>query len=378
MIVELEAERRTTYLELFFDLVFVFAITQVTTLVLEDASAGGFARSALVLAMVWWAWSAYAWMTNAIDVEGPLGRAGLLAAAAASFFMAIALPEAFDAGGVRFAAPYFAVRVLNVLLYVYGLRHDPEHQASVKSLAPFFLLAPAVVLAGGFADGSWRTALWAVALAIDVLGAVNAGRFVYRVSPSHFAERYALFVIIALGESIVAIGVAAAERERDAQLLGAVAVAFAGVAALWWAYFDFTAIAVERALRRVEGAARARLARDVFTFCHYPIVAGIILFAVAAKKTVAHPGEPLNGAWRFALGAGVALYLVGFVLSRFRVIRRVAWERVLAGALAAVAAAVLSEVPAAAIMAVVVVILVLAVAAEALRLRDVRASLRAG
>ena len=191
MSAEPEAERRTTYLELFFDLVFVFAITQVTTLLLGDMTVAGFARSALVLAMVWWAWSAYAWMTNAIDVGSPVVRAGLLAAAAGSFFMAIALPDAFDGGGIRFAAPYFAVRALNILLYVRGLRHDREHQASVQALAPFFLLAPAIVLAGGFAGDSWRVSLWGVALAIDLLGALNAGRFVYRVSPSHFAERYA-------------------------------------------------------------------------------------------------------------------------------------------------------------------------------------------
>ena len=372
------AERRTSYLELFFDLVFIFAITQVTTLVLGDTSGGGFARSALVLAMVWWAWSAYAWMTNAIDVGSPVVRAGLLAAAAGSFLMAIALPQAYGGGGIRFAAPYFAVRVLNILLYVRGLRHDREHQASVKSLVPFFLLAPAVVLAGGFVDDPWRVSLWGVALGIDLLGALNAGRFVYRVSPSHFAERYALFVIIALGESVVAIGVAAAGLELDAKLAGAVAVAFAGVAALWWAYFDFTAVAAERMLKRAGEAARGKLARDLFTFCHYPIVAGIILFAVAGKQTVAHPGEPLGGAGRFSLGAGIALFLLGFVLARYRAIRRIAWERVGAGAAILAVALAVDGLAGAPLMGVAVGLLVLALAIEAVRLREVRSSVRAG
>jgi len=375
---EPEAERRTTYLELFFDLVFVFAITQVTTLLLGDMTVAGFARSALVLAMVWWAWSAYAWMTNAIDVGSPVVRAGLLAAAAGSFFMAIALPDAFDGGGIRFAAPYFAVRALNILLYVRGLRHDREHQASVQALAPFFLLAPAIVLAGGFAGDSWRVSLWGVALAIDLLGALNAGRFVYRVSPSHFAERYALFVIIALGESVVAIGVAAAHLELDARLAGAVAVSFAGVAALWWAYFDFTAGAAERILGRADATVRGKLARDVFTFCHYPIVAGIILYAVAAKQTVAHPTESLGGAARFSLEAGIALFLLGFVLARYRAIRRIAWERLGAGAAILLVAIVVGGLAGAALMAVAVGLVVLALTVEAVRLRELRASLRAG
>jgi len=372
------AERRTTYLELFFDLVFVFAITQVTTLVLDDMSAGGFARSALVLALIWWAWSAFAWMTNAIDLGSAFARAGVLAAAAGSLFMAIALPDAYQDAGVWFAAPYFSIRVLNLVLYVRELRDDREHQAAVITLAPFFFVSPALVLAGGFLDDPWRVSFWAVAMSIDVLGALNAGRSVFRVSPSHFAERYGLFVIIALGESIVAIGVSASSVERDAKLAGAVAVSFAGVATLWWAYFDFVAPAVERALKRAGDTARAKFARDVFTFCHYPIVAGVILFAVAAKKTVAHPDEALSGAGRFALGAGLAVYLLGFILSRYRSIRRIAWERVGGGAAVALAAFLLADIAAAALMAVVVAILALALAVEAARLREVRASVRAG
>jgi len=372
------AERRTTYLELFFDLVFVFAITQVTTLVLDDMSAGGFARSGLVLALIWWAWSAFAWMTNAIDLGSAFARAGLLIAAAGSLFMAIALPDAYQDAGVWFAAPYFSIRVLNLVLYVRELRDDREHQAAVLKLVPFFFVAPALVLAGGVLDEPWRVALWAVAISIDILGALNAGRFIFRVSPSHFAERYGLFVIIALGESIVATGVSASGVERDAKLAGAVVVAFAGVATLWWAYFDFVAPAVERAVKRAGDTARAKLARDVFTFCHYPIVAGIILFAVAAKKTVAHPDEALSGAGRFALGAGIALYLLGFVLARYRSIRRIAWERVLGAAAAVLVVLLLDAVAAAVVMTAAVALLALALAVEAARLRELRASIRAG
>ena len=248
----------------------------------------------------------------------------------------------------------------------------------MKTIVPFFFVSPVLALVGGLVDDPRRVALWTAAMAIDVLGALYAGRSAFRGSPSHFAERYGLFVIIALGESIVAIGVSASGVERDTELAGAVAIAFAGVATLWWAYFDFVAPAAERALRRAGDAARGRFARDVFTFCHYPIVAGIILFAVAAKKTVAHPDEALSGAGRFALGAGIAIYLLGFVLARYRSIRRVACERVLGAAAAVLVVVWLDAVAAAVVMTAAVALLALALAVEAARLREMRASVRAG
>ncbi len=328
-----EEERRTTFLELFFDLVFVFAITQVTALVLADMTPMGFARAALVLGLVWWTWSGYAWMTSAIDVENTLVRVLLLAATGGSFLVALAIPQAFDTQGVWFVAPYVAVRVLHVALFVWGLRGDPLHQASAKKLGRWFLVAPAVALVGGLLDDpDLRAAVWTLSLAIDVAGALTAGRLRFRLSPGHFAERYGLFVIIALGESIVAIGVGAADAPRDLTFAVAVAIAFAGVAGLWWAYFDFTALAQERALRFASEERRGPLARDLFTFFHFPLVLGIIFFAVAAENTLAHPHDPISLAARFALGGGIALYLSSFVLARIRVARRIAWERIAGGA----------------------------------------------
>jgi low temperature requirement protein LtrA len=373
-----EAERRTSYLELFFDLVFVFAITQVTTLMLSDTSPGGFARSALVLAMVWWAWGGYAWMTNAIDLDEPLVRLAFLVGMAGSFMLALGVPGAYGEEGLWFVLPYFGVRLINVLLYLYGLRFDPAHQAAMKKLAPYFLIAPVVVTIGGVFDDPFRVWFWLVALAIDVGGTLTVGGAGFRVSPSHFAERYALFIIIALGESIVAIGVGAAGVERDADFAAAVAIAFLGVAALWWAYFDFVAGAVVRALRRASIAVRGPLARDLFTLFHYPIVLGIVLFAVAAKKTVEHAEDPLGAAGRFALGAGVSSFLLGFALGRYRVLRRIAWERLAAGVAAGLAVVVLADLAAAALMAVVVAILALALAVEAVRLRELRTAVRSG
>ena len=373
-----EAERKTSYLELFFDLVFVFAFTQVTALILGDPSVTGFVRATLVLAMVWWAWSAYAWMTNSIDVENTVTRLIIFAAMAAGFFMALAVPHAFADEAAWFAVAYFVVRVLNTALYSWGVRNDPVLLRSLARLTPWFLLAALVALSGGFLDADVRGWVWLASLAIDVAGTLTVARVDWRISPSHFAERFALIVIIALGESIVSIGVATSSLDRDATYAVSVVVAFAGVIALWWAYFDFTAVAAERSLKRAAPLARGPLARDVFTYFHFPIVLGIILYAVAAKKTLEHPLDPLSKPGRWALGLGIALFLAGFVLARFRVVRRIAWERIAAAALALVSALVLRRTDAIVTLGIVVAILVLSVAVETARLREIRASLRAG
>jgi low temperature requirement protein LtrA len=376
--VEAEEEReRTSYLELFFDLVFVFAITQVTTLIVSQPTAAGFARSTLVLALVWWAWSGYAWLTNAIDIESTGARLAFLAATLGSFFVALAVPHAYDSQGAWFAVPYIAVRILHIWLYVRGLRHDPAHQAAIKKLAPWFLVAPCVTLVGGIVSSTdLRTALWAVSMAIDVAGALGVGRAGFRVSPAHFAERYALFVIIALGESIVAIGVGTADDTRDLTFAVAVAIAFAGAAALWWAYFDFVALAAERALRFAPPEKRGPRARDVFTFFHFPQVLGIIFFAVGAKETLAAPLEPLPASGRAALALGGSLPLLATVLGRYRVVRHIAWERVTGIAAVALAGVVLRHLDAVWLLLVIVVILVTTIVVEIRRLRDARTRIR--
>ena len=374
---EEESERKTSYLELFFDLVFVFAFTQVTALILEDTSLAGFARATLVLAMVWWAWSAYTWMTNAIDVENSVTRLLMFTAMTAAFFMALAVPHAFQDEAAWFAVAYFVVRVLNASLYSWGARRDRVLLHSLVRLMPWFLLAACVALAGGFVSVDYRGWVWLASLVIDVVGTLTVAQVEWHVSPSHFAERFALIVIIALGESIVSIGVATAGLERDATYAVSVVVAFAGVAALWWAYFDFTAVAAERSLRRATGHRRGQLARDVFTYFHFPMVLGIMFYAFAAKKTLEHPLDPLSKAGRWALGLGIAFFLAGFVLARFRVIRRVAWERIAAAGLALAAALILRQVDAIVTLGVVVAVLVLSVAVETARLREIRAEVRA-
>jgi low temperature requirement protein LtrA len=365
---EAEEERRTSYLELFFDLVFVFAITQVTTLLLGDTSAAGFARSALVLALVWWAWSGFTWMTNAIDIESQVTKLLFLAGMAGAFFVALAVPHAYGDEGAWFACAYAFIRVLNLALYAWGLKDRPAQLAALLRLAPFFLLAPALVVAGGFVENeSLRTALWVASIVVDLAGVLAAGsENDWRVSPAHFAERYALIVIIALGESIVAIGAGTGELPRDAMFALSVTIAFAGVAALWWAYFGFVSGAVERALQKASPSRRGPLARDVFTIFHYPVVLGIVFFAVAAKKVLAHPEDALSRPGRAALGLSVAFFLGGFLLARFRIVRTIGWERAAAAGLTLVAVVLLRSIPAVALLATVTAIVVVGIVAERL------------
>jgi low temperature requirement protein LtrA len=316
-------------------------------------------------------------MTNAIDIDSFGVRVLFLVGTAAAFFMALAVPEAFAAQGLWFVVPYVVVRMLHLVLYLAGVRTDPAHLRALLRLAPWFLVAPLVALVGGFLDGDARTAVWALSLAIDVAGTLTLGsENDFRVSPAHFAERYALFVIIALGESIVAIGVGAAADPRNLTFAIAVVIAFSCVATLWWAYFDFASSGAERALRFAPPRRRGPLARDVFTFFHYPQILGIIFVAVAAKKALADPEEALSHAGRAALGLGISLGLLSVVLARYRIVRVIAWERI-GGIIATLLAVVLlRDIDAMWLLAVVVVILVAVLAVESYRLRAVRRQIR--
>jgi low temperature requirement protein LtrA len=291
--------------------------------------------------------------------------------------MALAVPDAYQDEAAWFAVAYFVVRVLNSALYSWGVRNDPVNLRATLQLAPWFVTAAVVALVGGFVDPDLRAWVWLAALTIDVVGTLFVARAEWRVSPSHFSERFALIVIIALGESIVAIGIGTSGLERDTTYALSVLVAFGGVAALWWEYFDFTAAGAEQSLTRAEPRARGPLARDLFTFFHYPVVLGIIFYAVAAKKTLEHPTDPLTRAGRWALGLGVAIFMLGLVLARLRGVGTIAWERLVAGGAALALALVLDRPDAIVTLTAVIGVLVVSILVETFRLRDVRAELRA-
>jgi low temperature requirement protein LtrA len=313
-------EQRVTPLELFFDLVFVYAITQVTLLMSNDLTWSGAARGLLVLAALWWAWTGYAWLTNTLEPEEGTVRAGMFAAMAAMLVVALSVPEAFDSNAMLFAVAYLFVRLLHLLLYAMAGKRDPDLLGAVLRFAPAATIAPAIILIAGLFDGGPQAALWLIALAVDYLGAlVGRGRGL-RVSPAHFAERHELVVIIALGESIVAIGVGASSVSLTSGIVSVAILGIVVVAALWWAYFDVYAVGAHRRLAQTAGAARARLARDYYSYLHLPMIAGIVLFALGLKQTIEDVDKPLATVPAVALCGGLALYFLTHVALRIRLV----------------------------------------------------------
>jgi low temperature requirement protein LtrA len=314
-------EHRVTPRELFFDLVFVFAFTQVTTLLADEPTFAGIGRGVLVLAALWWAWAAYAWLTNVVDPEEGVVGAALLVALIAMFVAALVVPGVFDGEGVLFGGAFLVVCTMHLALYALAGRGNRDLLGAVLRLAPWTLLGATLILVAGFVDGA-RTWLWLAALACTYVGALLSGSTGWRVHASHFAERYGLVLIIALGEAFIAIGIGATGTGIG---LGEVVAAILGIlvaTAFWLAYFDFFSLRGERMLRDLQGVERIALARDAYAYAHFPLIVGIVLFAFAMKNIVADVGEELDSAAAFALCGGSALYLLAFSAIRIRVERR--------------------------------------------------------
>jgi low temperature requirement protein LtrA len=316
-----EREQRVTPLELFFDLVFVFGLTQVTNFMSDDPTWAGLGRGLLLLAVLWFAWSGYAWLTNALEPEELPVRVAIVAAMAALLVVALAVPEAFDEHGVLFAVAYLVVRVLHIVLYTLAGKRDPDLLWAVVRFAPSALLASAILVLAGFMDGSARPALWVVALAIDYAGVLIGRGERWRISPAHFAERYGLIVIIALGESIVSIGIGAAGVELTPSIVAAAVLGTVTIATVWWAYFDIYAVQGQRQLAALGGAPRGRYARDYYTYLHLPMIGGIVFFALGLKKTFEHVGDPLATVPAVALCGGLALFFFTHVVMRILSVR---------------------------------------------------------
>ena len=319
----LREEERVTPLELFFDLVFVLAITQCTALMATDPTWSGLAQGLLVLGMLWWAWVGYSWLTSVLDPEEDAVRLVMFGAMAAMLIVSICVPEAFDSLALEFALAYGALRIAHIGLFMLASPEDDALRHSVLGLAISTLLAIALLTAASFFDGLAQGAIWLFALALDMGGPYLIRSEGWKLVPEHFAERHGLIVIIALGESIVAIGVTASGELS----LGIAAAAVLGVglaAALWWTYFDVVAIVAGRRLAAAEpGRVQNEMARDSYSYLHLLIVSGIVLSALGLKKTIAHFGDPLHGVPAFALLGGVAVYLLGHVSFRYRHVRTV-------------------------------------------------------
>jgi low temperature requirement protein LtrA len=380
-----------TTLELFFDLVFVFAITQVTALMADDLSLRGAVRGLVLIALLWWAWCSYAWLGNQAQADEGVVRAAMVGAMMAMFAVALSIPEAWSdrEGGVF--APLVLAIALGVVrmghLAVYSVAALGDRALQRQVLRTAFPVGAALVLlvVGALVGGRAQTGLWLLALAVDYTGVYAVGVSGWRLpAPAHFAERHGLIMIIALGESIVSIGVGVSQLPLTWPILLAAGLGLAVTVALWWAYFDVVSLVAERVLAGQQGTERARLGRDSYTYLHFPMIVGVIYLALGMKKvleyvgdTDSHPlSDPLPTVALLAMYGGVAAYLLGHIGFRLRNVGSVNRPRLVVAigllALTPLAAAL----PALGSLALLAAVLVGMIGYEVVRYAEARAAVR--
>jgi low temperature requirement protein LtrA len=374
---DLEREQRVSPLELFFDLVFVFGFTQVTTVLSNNSTWSGLGHALLILVTLWWAWAAYAWLTNAVDPAEGLVWGTMIIAMAAMFVAALAVPEAFGRHGVVFGAAFSIVAVMQLTLYTLSARGDRDLLKAILRIAPSALAGAALILAAGFVHGGIKTLLWAVALGIGLFGPLFVDPSGWRVHPAHFVERHGLIVIIAIGESLVAIGLGARGTGLGTSVIVAAVLGFAVAASFWLAYFDFFTIRAQQLLTDRSGTPRTALARDVYTYLHLPMVVGIVLFAFGLKTTIAHVGDELAAVPAFCLCGGPALYLLAYVALRVRIAHQLGGGRFVAAIACAALVPIALTVPALVALSLVAAVWLALHAYELIWWREARAQTRA-
>ena len=376
---EQQAERvqRVTPLELLFDLVFAFAFTQVTTVLSDHPTWSGLEHGLLILAALWWAWAAFAWLTNTTDPEQGAIWGAMLIAMAAMFVAALAVPEAFGRHAVVFGVAFLIVNVMFLALYSLAARGDRDLLAAILRIAPIALAGAALIIAAGLVHGWLRPVIWLVAITVGLFGPLFAGMGGWRVQPAHFVERHGLIIIIAIGESLIAIGFGARGTGLGTGVIVGVVLGLVVVNSFWLAYFDFFPIRVEQLLTSRIGLQRTALARDVDTYLHLPMVAGIVLFAFAMKVTLAHVGDKLGTIPALGLCGGPALYLFAYVALRLRVARGLGGGRLVAAVACALVLPVALVVPALVALALVAAVWVALHAYEIIWWREARARTRA-
>jgi low temperature requirement protein LtrA len=367
---------QVTPLELFFDLVFVLTLTQCTTLMARTPTWEGLLKGLLVLGMLWWSWVGYAWLTSVVDPEEGAVRLAMFAAMAAFLVAALCVPGAFGSEALLFACAYAAVRVAHIVLFMLASREDAAMRRSVLGLAGSTAIGAGLVFVAAFTSGTLQVGLWGLALVLDGGGPFLFGADGWRIVPGHFADRHGAIVIIALGESIVAIGVGA-KATIGAGVVVAAVLGVVVAAALWWVYFDVTAIVARRRLAKAaEGRERNEIARDSYSYLHFPMVAGIALIAVGTKRTIGDVGEPLRLVSAAALLGGAAMYLLAHVAFRLRNVHTLSGRRLLC------ALVLLALLPAGAVLPALVTLGILAlllsalIAYEALRYAEARDRVR--
>ena len=368
------SEKRVAPLELFFDLVFVFALTQVTQLMSNHPNWTGLGQGMLVLAALWWAWGAYAWLTNYIAADEDRERLLMFAVMGAFLVAALAVPNAFDDDALLFAVAYAVARWLHIFIFAEA-NDDLDTAGAIRRLARTALPAPALLIVAAFLDGTAQALVWVLALALDFGGPFVLGVRGFRVSAAHFAERFSLIVIIALGESIVAIG-AGLEGEIDVGVVTAALLGLVLACALWWAYFDVVALVSERDFRDARGERLLLLARDSYSYLHLPMIAGIVLVALGVKKVIGHVDEPLDTVPAVALLGGVAIYYAGHLGFRLRNVRTVNKPRLVALVVCVGLIPLATEVDALVSLALAAAVTSAVIAFEAIRWAEARQRVR--
>jgi low temperature requirement protein LtrA len=371
-----EAEQRVTPLELFFDLVFVFAITQVTGFIAAHPTWTRLLEAMAILAVLWWAWVAYAWLGNTAGSDEGALRVVLLSAMGPLLVVSLAVPGSFADDGLVFGIAYLGVRALHLVGYAVVARGDPALRAVIARLASTMLPAAALLVLAGVLDGPPRAACWAAALAVDYGGLALRGTQGWRVEPAHFAERHGLIIIVALGESIVALGVGASGLALDAGVIASALLGIAVAAALWWAYFDIVAVAGQQRMQHTSPADQARIARDSYTYLHLPMVAGIVLFALGVKESLGTESDELSGVAAVSLCGGVALYLLALSAFKRRNYGSFNLPRLVAAALLVALAPLATAIPALVALGVVASVTVSLISYETLRYADARERIR--
>jgi len=304
----------------------------VTTFLHGDPTWHGIGRGLLMLGVLWWAWASYAWLTNTANVEADAVLAVVLFATGALFVAALAVPEAFGAHRFVFAVAFFVVLATFVWLYAIVGKGAPDLLAAVLRISWPVLSGAALIVAAAFTPAGWRPVIWAFALVIGFVGPNLGGLGGWRVYPAHFAERYGLIVIIAIGESLGSIGFGARSTPLDTRVIVGVILGFVSAASFWLAYFDYASGGVRDLLAKKGGTEQVAFARDVYTYAHLPMVVGIVLFAFAMRVTLAHPSMELKLIPALALCCGCALYLLGFVWLRWRLTKSLGGGRPIAAA----------------------------------------------
>jgi low temperature requirement protein LtrA len=370
-------DRSASFVELFFDLVFVFGVTQIAASIHGHLDWATLGKAALVLFLLWWAWTNFTWSAGNADFDDLGPRVVLLIATATTFVLATAVQGAFGDDGMIFAIAYFAVMVLWAVFYM-SLIWGTDQVPGFLAYGPRVLAGSVLVLIGGFASGDVRVWFWIAAVIVNLVSTLAVENNEYAIAPGHFAERHGLFVIIVLGEALIAIGVGTVGGTDTAAFYLAGTVMLLTVLALWWSYFDWLFQIGEKALKAATGIAQGRLARSAYSVAHFPLVAGVILFALGTEELLAHPEDVLDTASRWAFVAGIMVFLASESAMARLFTQRVPWERVIAIGLLGIGGVALATVNAATVGIAAAAILVGTLGVETVRHRDELRQLRSG